>query len=67
MIDITTIKVGDRVYYKPNYNQLLPQNGIVAQIDGLDFCNVKHIKVKYEFSEQALLTNINDLYLGWND
>ena len=72
MIDISKLKVGDKVYYQPahfNFDEF--ENGIVKEIP--DFTD-DAVRVVYNcagdwerFEEYtAALTNIEDLKLGWN-
>ena len=72
MIDIDTIKVGDKVYYQPDYYKKDGkfENGIVKSIPS---CRVA-VRVVYHCNDDwdnymdytAALTDVKDLYIGWN-
>jgi len=71
MVDISKIRVGDKVHYKPDYySDDEWKNGLVKEIP--DF-TVTSIRVVYNCAGDwenyknytSALTNVRDLYLGW--
>jgi len=71
MIDIAKLKVGDKVYYKPDhYGDEKWENGIIKEIPEW---SLDSIRVVYNcdgdwenYKEYtSALTNIRDLKLGW--
>ena len=71
MINISKLKIGDKVYYKPsNFNYDEYENGMVKEI--LSTTN-KAIRVVYNCAGNwdnfenytSALTDIEDLFLGW--
>lgn len=71
MINITELKIGDKVFYQPDYYQLdRYENGIVKEIP--DY-SVDSVRVVYNcagdwknyMNYTSALTNQRDLYLGW--
>jgi len=71
MINIATIKIGDKVCYQPDhYNKDKYENGMVKEIP--NHTNIA-IRVVYNCGGQwdnfknytSALTNIRDLKLGW--
>ena len=72
MIDISKLKIGDKVYYQPShFRENEYENGMVKEIP--DFTNTS-IRVVYNCvgnwddfrNYTSTLTNIEDLKLGWN-
>lgn len=68
MIDVATIKIGDKVHYKPPYGRV--ENGIVKRVpEG----QVGNVFVVYNCAGEwdnyqdytAALTHVKDLYPGW--
>lgn len=71
MIDISKMKVGDKVYYQPSHYQPDKwENGMVKEIPEH---SLNSIRVVYNCNEDwknfrnytSALTNISDLKLGW--
>jgi hypothetical protein len=71
LIDISKLKIGDKVYYQPNYyGKEKWENGIIKEIP--DF-TLTSVRVVYNCNGDwnnyknytSALTNINDLKLGW--
>lgn len=72
MIDISKLKIGDKVHYQPDhFRKDEYENGMVKEIP--DFTN-ESIRVVYNcrgdwdnfMNYTSALTNIRDLKLGWN-
>lgn len=71
-IDISKIKIGDKVYYQPKHykpeNEF--ENGIIKEIPEN---SLVYVRVVYNCNQDwenyqnytSALTDINDLYLGW--
>lgn len=72
MINIATIRVGDKVYYQPDHykDEDEYENGIVKEIPGH---SSDSIRVVYNCGGDwnnykdytSALTNVRDLYLNW--
>ena len=71
-IDISKIKIGDKVYYQPKHYKPEDEyeNGIVKEIPTN---SLVYVRVVYNCNRDwknyqnytSALTDINDLYLGW--
>ena len=75
MVDPHKLKVGDKVYYQPQYLKLDNkfENGIVKEIEHFNGIPTHNIHVVYHCDDDwdryqdytGALTGANDLHLGW--
>ena len=71
MVDISKLKVGDKVYYQPShYSENKWENGIVKEIPDFSLDSVRVVyncrgDWKNYQNYTSALTNSRDLFIGW--
>jgi len=73
IIDISKVKVGDKVHYMPDYNieNNIYENGIVKEIPDNQLDSIRVVyncagDWKNYKNYTSAITDLRDLYIGWN-